>query len=181
MGVAVAGLQDVGRLQWSDIRVFEELTYLCRLRKKKRLQPWVIPSRKYLARKTGFCVTTISRSTNRLVAQGLLRKTQRRPVRGIYQTCLYKPVQRKFWRLAATLGKLWNPDQDQAEKCRRKLAHRVTPLSLKHSTIVERITPQNKKDADLSSLPPLLERLPLLQTWLERGKVVRGGNRRFRV
>ncbi len=159
-------MQDVGRLEWSDVRVFEELTYLCRLRKKKGLVPYVIPSRKYLARKTGYCVTTVSRSTSRLVAHGLLRKVQRRPIRGIYQTCLYKPVPRKFWRLAATLGKLWAAEQAPG---RGGCPHRVTPMAHKHSCKQERVTQQGRKEADLSHSSPLIAHLPLLQTWLKRG------------
>ena len=165
----MAGLQDV-RLEWSDIRIFEELTYLCKLRRRKGLVPYVIPSRKYLSKKTGFCITTVSRSTNRLVSQGLLRKTQRRPVRGIYQTCVYKPVQRKFWRLAATLGKLWNPEQQTRVG---RSTHRVTPLSLKHTKRMK-ITPQIENK--VASLPPestlsssVAHRMPLLAVWRERG------------
>ena len=166
----MAGLQDVGRLAWSDIRIFEELTYLCKLRRRKGLKPFVIPSRNYLSKKTGFCITTVSRATNRLVAQGLLRKTQRRPVRGIYQTCLYKPVQRKFWRLAATLGKLWNPEQQTGAG---RLAHRVTPVSLKH-TKSKKVTLQRGNAVALH--PPestlsasITARMPLLALWRDRG------------
>ena len=166
----MAGLQDVGRLEWSDIRVFEELTYLCKLRKKKGLVPYVVPSRKYLAKKTGFCINTISRATNRLVSQGLLRKVQRRPVRGIYHTCLYKPVQRKFWRLAAALGKLWNePPRERAGRP----PHRVTGQSLKH--LREKKIPLRTGNK-AASLPPestlsssLAHRMPLLAIWRERG------------
>ncbi len=160
------GLQDVGRLAWSDVRVFEELTYLCRLRKKKGLVPYVIPSRKYLARKTGYCVTTVSRSTSRLVARGLLRKVQRRPIRGIYQTCLYKPVPRKFWRLAATLGKLWNPEHVPGRVGR---FHRVTPMVHKHTLKQREVTQEGHKEVNLSDSSPLIAHLPLLQTWLKRG------------
>jgi len=166
----VAGLQDVGRLEWSDIRVFEELTYLCRLRRRKGLQPYVIPSRQYLAKKTGFCITTVSRATNRLVSQGLLRKTQRRPVRGIYHTCLYKPVPRKFWRLAGCLGKLWKPESEA--RARRPL-RRVTPLSLKHLR-EKKITPlRGNKVAthppESTYSPSLAARMPLLAIWKGRG------------
>ena len=166
----MAGLADV-RLEWSDIRVFEELTYLCKLRKKRGLVPYVIPSRQYLAKKTGFCITTVSRSTNRLVTQGLLRKVQRRPVRGIYHTCLYKPIQRKFWRLAAALGKLWKPEQQTGRAgCS---SHRVTPLSPKHLREKKITLRRGNKGA---SHPPestlsssLAHRMPLLAVWRERG------------
>ena len=165
-GGVVAGLQDVGRLEWSDIRVFEELTYLCKLRRRKGLVAYVIPSRKYLSKKTGFCITTVSRATNRLVSQGLLRKTQRRPVRGIYQTYVYKAVPRKFWRLAATLGKLWSSESVARVGWPTR---RVTGVALKHLR-EKKITLHPPKEGELSQSSPLLERLPLLQTWLARGK-----------
>jgi len=165
----VAGLQDV-RLEWSDIRIFEELTYLCKLRRRKGLKPYVIPSRKYLSKKTGFCITTVSRSTNRLVSQGLLKKSQRRPVRGTYQSCMYRPVQRKFWRLAATLGKLWNPEQSTRVG---RPSSRVTPVALKH-TKSKKITPlkENKvasQPSETALSSSLTTRMPLLALWAGRG------------
>ena len=101
----MAGLADVGRLAWSDVRVLEEIYYLCKLRKRKGLQPYCIPGRRYLSRKTGYAIRTITRATDRLEAAGLIQKRQRRPVQGKWATNLYRPVQKRFWKLAGRSAK----------------------------------------------------------------------------
>ncbi len=120
----MAGLQHVGRLAWSDVRVLEEIYYLCKLRKRKGLTAYCIPGRRYLSKKTGYAIRTVSRATGRLEAAGLIQKAQRRPIQGQWATNLYKPVPKRFWRLAGALGKAFTPP----DMSRRKASMNGGPL-----------------------------------------------------
>lgn len=75
-----------------DRQVLEHLLFLFSLKMRKQEAVYALCGRKYLADRIGCCLRTISRSTERLCERGLLIKEQRRPVRGQYQTCIYKPT-----------------------------------------------------------------------------------------
>ncbi len=59
-----------------------------------------------------FCSDPTQHRTSKLVKLGVLEKRQRRPIRGIWQTCLYKLKSWAAWALAGIAGalrKLSNP------------------------------------------------------------------------
>jgi len=169
--VAVAGsLADAGRLAWSDVLVLEEINYLCKLRKRKGLAAYCIPGRKYLSRKSGYAVRTVSRATGRLEAAGLIQKAQRRPVQGQWATNLYKPVPKRFWRLAAALGKAFTPpdmSRHKAHMNRGPLVAHKTYLRKKISSERRYEVASHPPEGTLS--PSITQRLPLLAVWRERG------------
>jgi hypothetical protein len=79
------------RLSGIDARLLDALAYLSRLsaeRSPTRAR-YCTPGRKWLGQHLACSVETITRHTSKLAALGLLRKTQRRPVRGTWQTNLY--------------------------------------------------------------------------------------------
>jgi hypothetical protein len=110
-----------------DFRLLDELTYLSRKQAKRSPSGarYCIPGRQYLAAKLGVCVRTVSRSIARLKRLGILDVTQRRPVRGIWKTNLYKIRHWLGWRLGQVQGLL------------RKPFHRGTPVA--HIATRERV------------------------------------------
>jgi len=158
-------LDGVPKLNWSDLRTFEEISFLCKVRRQRGLLPYAIPGRSYLSRKTGFSVRTVSRATSRLVSAGLLQKRQRRPTQGQWQSNLYRPVSHRFWKLSAAIGELFSPNAVGPARREPSLAHKPNQESNKNLRI-------RKNEAPLHPEKPLsnkiMEKLPLLSTWLQR-------------
>jgi len=162
MGMVLDG---VPKLNWSDLRTFEEISFLCKLRRKRGLLPYAIPGRSYLSKKTGFSVRTVSRATGRLVKAGLLQKRQRRPVQGQWASNLYRPVSARFWRLSAAIGELFSPSAVGPIHREPRVAYKPRKENNKDLRI-------RKNEAPLHPEKPLshkiMEKLPLLTTWLQR-------------
>jgi hypothetical protein len=126
-----------------DFRLLDELTFLAKQQKKKSGAAYCMPGRKYLAEKLGCSIRTISRSIARLRRLGILDAIQRRPVRGIWQTNLYKIRNWIGWRLG------------QLSEMLRKPLHRGTPMA--HKAFRERkietsdppLTPKNAKGEEI--------------------------------
>lgn len=100
------------KLDGIDLKLLDELAFLCRQQKKKTGSAYCCPGRRYLAGKLGVDVGTISRHTTKLLELGILDKRQRRPVRGIWQTCLYRLRSWQAWalgRVAGLIRKVGNP------------------------------------------------------------------------
>jgi len=158
-------LDEIPRLTWSDIKTFEQIAFLCKLRRQRGLLPYCIPGREYLSRKTGFSIRTVSRATGRLVAAGLLQKRQRRPTQGQWQSNLYRPVSHRFWKLSAVIGALFSPSAVGP-------SHGGPHLARKHQQENRKNLQIKKNEAPLHSEKPIshniLEKLPLLSTWLQR-------------
>jgi len=158
-------LDEIPKLNWSDLRTFEEISFLCRLRRQRGLLPYAIPGRSYLSKKTGFSVRTVSRATSRLVAAGLLKKQQRRPTRGQWQSNLYRPVSRRFWRLSAAIGALFSPDAVGPVHRGPHLAYKPKQENNKNLRIQKNVAPLHPE----KPIPhKIMEKLPLLTTWLNR-------------
>lgn len=85
-----------------DFRLLELLAYLSSLtsRKSPRNAHYCTPGRAWLARRLRCSVETISEHTSHLERLGLIHKTQRRPLAGRYQTCLYAFVHPMAWGAA---------------------------------------------------------------------------------
>jgi len=158
-------LDEVPRLNWSDLRTFEEISFLCKLRRQRGLLPYCIPGRSYLSKKTGFSVRTVSRATSRLVAAGLLQRQQRKQTLGQWQTNLYRPVSRRFWRLSAAIGALFSPGAVGPVYREPRLAHKAQQESRKNLQI-------RKNEAKLLPEKPIstqiIQKMPLLAVWLCR-------------
>jgi len=158
-------LDEVPKLNWSDLRTFEEISFLCKVRRQRGLLPYCIPGRSYLSRKTGFSVRTVSRATSRLVEAGLLQKRQRRPTRGQWQSNLYRPVSQRFWKLSAALGALFSPSAVAPLHGGPFLAHKPEEKSNKSLRI-------RKNEAKLLPEKPIptqiIQKMPLLTVWLCR-------------
>jgi hypothetical protein len=142
------------KLDGIDFRLINEIAFLSRLQKKRTGSAYCCPGREYLAGKVGCDVGTISRHTSKLVTLGILEKRQRRPIRGIWQTCLYKLRGWASWALAGIVGAL------------RKLgdrSHRVRLDAHIASVGTEIVTAEVK--------PPIKNDLvaQILQHWIERG------------
>lgn len=94
------------QLDGIDFRILNEIAFLSKQQKKRTGSAYCCPGRKYLAAKVGCDIGTISRHTSKLVSLGILEKRQRRPIRGVWQTCLYKLVSWAAWALAGIAGAL---------------------------------------------------------------------------
>lgn len=143
------------QLDGYDFRILNEISFLSKQQKRRTGSAYCCPGREYLAEKVGCDVGTISRHTSKLVSLGILEKRQRRPIRGIWQTCLYRLKGWAAWALAGISGAL------------RKInspTHRVRPST--HIALVETriITPETQ--------PPIKNDLvaSILKRWEERGQ-----------
>lgn len=146
---------DIARqLTGTDFRLLDELTFLARQQRKRTGASYAIPGRKYLAVRLGVCIRTVSRSVSRLKRLGILDAIQRRPVRGIWQTNLYKIRSWLGWRLGQISGAL------------RTTPHRETQKARITSVRTELVTPPD------ASLLEFVRTTPLLQLWAARGKQI---------
>lgn len=101
------------KLTGIDARLLEQLAFLSRLQRAKSPtgKAYCTPSRAWLAERLGCHRDTISRHTSKLALLGIVRKLQRRPVRGEWQTCLYgicNPLGWKFAGLRAAISRVAN-------------------------------------------------------------------------
>lgn len=85
-----------------DVRILDELAYLSRLQAQKSTTGarYCVPGRRWLAERLGCSVETISEHTSRLADLGLIRKLQRRPLDGKFQTNLYRLIHPMAWMAA---------------------------------------------------------------------------------
>lgn len=143
------------QLDGIDYRILNEIAFLSKLQKKRTGSSYCCPGREYLAAKVGCDVGTVSRHTSKLVILGILEKRQRRPIRGIWQTCLYRLKGWASWALAAIAGQL---------RKIRSNSHRVRPHARIASVRTEIIPPEVP--------PPIKNTLvaEILSRWKERGK-----------
>jgi helix-turn-helix protein len=141
------------KLDGIDLKLLNEIEFLSRQQRKRTGSAYCCPSRAYLAEKLGVDVGTISRHTSKLVDLGVLDKRQRRPVRGIWQTCLYRLRSWQAWALGRVAGFL------------RKIgnSHRVRPGAQKLSSERKRETSEVK-----TTVPTDLEQ-ELLARWKQKG------------
>ena len=143
------------QLDGIDYRILNEIAFLSKQQKKRTGSAYCCPGREYLAAKTGCSIWTVSRHTAKLVRLGILEKRQRRPIRGIWQTCLYKLVSWASWALAGIAGAL------------RKIPHPSHRVRL-HA----RITSLKREIVTPEVPPPIKNTLvaEILNRWKERGK-----------
>jgi hypothetical protein len=92
------------QLDGIDLKLLEEIAFLCRQQRKRTGAAYCYPRRAYLAGKLGCDVGTISRHTSKLAGLGVLEKIQRRRIRGIWQTCLYRLRSWQAWMLGRVAG-----------------------------------------------------------------------------
>lgn len=96
--------QDIwNHLTGLDARLLEQLAFLARLQRARSPKgaAYCTPGRAWLATRLDCHPDTISRHTAKLQALGILDKRQRRPISGIWQTCLYAITSPLGWRFAA--------------------------------------------------------------------------------
>jgi len=143
------------KLDGIDFRILNEIAFLSKQQKKRTGSAYCCPGREYLAAKVGCDIGTISRHTTKLVKLGVLEKRQRRPIRGIWQTCLYKLKGWASWLLAGIAGQL---------RKIRNVSHRVRHDAHIASVRTEIRIPEGK--------PPIKNGLvtDILTRWKERGK-----------
>ena len=99
--------QDIAQqLLGTDYRLLDELSFLARQQRKKSGAAYCMPGRQYLSQKLGVSIRTVSRSIARLTRLGILDATQRRPIRGRWQTNLYKIRSWVGWRMGQISGML---------------------------------------------------------------------------
>lgn len=121
------------RLTASAHAVLDEVGYLFSLRGTRRQGMYLTCGRHYLAQKTGYCLRTISRATDELVRYGWLHKEQRRPVSGIYQSCIYYPTK----RLLKKIKKFFHLDRETKKSRKHKIVDSVYLSKQKRSQPVE--------------------------------------------
>lgn len=126
------------QLDGIDLKLLNEISFLSRLQRKRTGSAYCCPGRQYLADKLDIDVGTVSRHTSKLVALGVLDKRQRRRVRGVWQTCLYKLRSWQAWTLGQIAG--------LARKIGR-VPHRVRPDAHKLSC-------ERKIEASEAKSPP---------------------------
>ena len=150
------------QLDGIDFRLLGELAFLSKQQKKRTGSAYCCPSRTYLAKRVGCDVGTISRHTTKLEGLDILEKQQRRPVRGIWQTCFYKLKGWSAWTLAGIANKF---------RKKFKQIHRVRPNAHIASVRTDKITPEAKSTAkreDTGTIQPLVA--SILDRWRSRGK-----------
>lgn len=161
--------QDIYRqLEGVDYRLIDELSFLSNLQAQRTGSRYCIPGRKYLARKLGVCVRTISRHITKLRKLGVIDAIQRRPVGGIFQTNLYRLYPAVEWAAKRTISLI----RDAWDTAKKKLraegsTSKAVPAAHFHrETHVARIA--KKKGITLLN-PKVLEKNPILKRWMERG------------
>lgn len=104
------------QLRAQDFRLLDQIAFLSRLTAKRSPAKahYCTPGRQWLAQQLQCSTRTISRTTARLAALGVLQKQQRRPRQGHWSTNLYRIVGRAGWRAAAFCAQL------------RTISHRMT-------------------------------------------------------
>jgi len=154
------------KLEGVDFRLIDELSFLANLQAQRTGSRYCIPGRKYLARKLGVCVRTISRHLSKLRRLGVIDAIQRRPVRGQFQTNLYRVYEWTVWqarRVMSLIRDVWEavkPKKRAPAPAPTLLPDRGTPLA--HlAPKKERITPPETN---------ILETNPLLREWMKRGE-----------
>lgn len=146
------------KLDGIDFRILNEIAFLSKQQKRRTGSAYCCPGREYLAGKVGCDVGTISRHTSKLVSLGILEKRQRRPIRGMWQTCLYKLQGWAAWALAGIAGQL--------RKIKNK-THRVrlhAPIASVRTEIIPPAGTSPPKNALVASI---------LQRWETRGEMKR--------
>jgi len=143
------------QLDGCDFRILNEIAFLSKQQKKRTGSAYCCPGREYLAGKVGCDVGTISRHTSKLVSLGILDKRQRRPIRGQWQTCLYKLVGWASWALSGIAGQLRKIS---------KPAHRMRPAPHLVTEDSNKNVPDSRKPVQCDLVPQILQR------WKERGK-----------
>jgi hypothetical protein len=143
------------KLDGIDLKLLNEFAFLSRLQRKRTGSAYCCPGREYLAGKLGCDVGTISRHTSKLVGLGILDKRQRRPVRGIWQTCLYRLRSYKAWMLGQIAG------------LTRKIgnSHGVRQDAQKHSLRGKKETPRASFSASKPPDPPKSTRAEEVLRW----------------
>jgi DNA-binding transcriptional MocR family regulator len=83
-----------------DLRLLDELIFLSRAtaRRSPRHAHYCIPGRKYLARKLGCSIVTISRHIAKLKHLGIIEAFQRRPIAGTWQTNFFRVLTWQAWK-----------------------------------------------------------------------------------
>jgi len=145
-----------------DYRLLDALGFLAKQQRKKSGAAYCMPGRKYLSQKLGVSIRTVSRSIARLKRLGILDVIQRRPVRGIWKTNLYKIRSWVGWRLGQIAGML------------RKVTHREPHVA--HIAPRERVIrtadaylPLQKATSDPSEPAWNAKGEALLADWQKRG------------
>jgi hypothetical protein len=96
------------QLKTIDTTLLDELAFLSRLRRTSSPSgaAYCVPGRAWLGARLGVSIRTITRHTSHLVGLGVLRREQRRPVAGRWQTNLYVLVGRAVWLVSKTVRTL---------------------------------------------------------------------------
>lgn len=158
-----------------DARLLELIDYECR--KTRKHSPsgasYCLKPQEWLATCLGVCRETISRHVSKLAALGILQVTHRRPVRGEYQTNLYKIRSYLWWGLGKVLRGLRsrrkNPDELKAktENAVKSNPHSKQSVSQQsHIATVER-----KVTSDRAGIPTKIGQTlaSILAGWEKRG------------
>ena len=153
------------QLDGIDFRILNELSFLSKQQKRRTGSAYCCPGREYLAAKVGCDVGTISRHTSKLVTLGILDKRQRRPIRGIWQTCLYKLMGWASWAMAGIASQLRKKPNN---------SHRVRPTAHIASVKTEIIAskphslPTKEGPATINDLGRMI-----LKRWEARGEEIK--------
>lgn len=133
-----------------DLKILDELAFLCRCKAKTNLsgKPWCHPGRVWLAQRLRCSVVTISRHVSKLRRLGVLDAFQPRKVHGRWQTNVYRLVSRAAWRMARIRVLI------------ERVAHRTIPLR----------SPLSPETARRSTFDTRLEFNRLYAAWMDRGK-----------
>ena len=122
-------LQKLTAAAW---RIIEELYWLeqCYARDHPGRNPYSVPGQEYIAAKVGVTREYVSRVTTWLHHEGFICKTFRRPVKGRWQTCMYKLASAVGWRIRKLLNLLsLRPDRvnNTAHKATYFIGDSLTP------------------------------------------------------
>ena len=170
--VAHPAIQNLGGLDWVDIRLLEEISFLA------QDHGYSTPGRQYLSQTIGCSIRTISRHLSRLVRLGFIQRIQRSYRRSdgtiINRTNLYRiacGIPERIQNFLGTIGEQFG----KRSTGEPTLAHipktkKYKPIRKRKSVPKEEFLFQEQTQQPLPE--KILGKFPLLKRWLERGQAI---------
>jgi predicted transcriptional regulator len=161
--MAHPAIQSLNGLDWTDIKLLEELSFL------GQDSGYSLPGRQYLSGVVGCSIRTVSRHISKLCRLGFLQRIQRSYRRAdgsvVGRSNLYRiacGIGERIKNFFGAVGKRISTPSTGGPRLAR------LPRRKKNSLIRKGILPQKANTQPLG--PEILEKIPLLKRWLERGK-----------
>jgi DNA-binding transcriptional MocR family regulator len=166
------------QLNGTDLKILMSIAY--RAKRRAKFNPtkaaYCTPSQRTLGSNIGVSRETANKSTQKLHKLGIITKTQRRPVRGIFTTCMYVVNKPWTWRLISAMQsvlfpKRWKKKNRTVEVETKRPEHKL--LTPSEGKITQRIQVSIYKREDrgkMSHFQRINEFHSILDRWKQRGE-----------